>query len=162
MAQSLTNPENVQKIIDTAGELINSLIEGFNNVLDSLIDVGGDVVEQIKKGISSAWDGLKKWFNNLWDSLFGNRRVNVDVDHSSSSESQGVVGTFGRQYDSYYDLAHNEERFLTAVKSNQRNGGTGSNTSGVTIIQHIHSVPQTPVELAAATSAYFEQARWAF
>ena len=162
LAQSITNPENVQKIIDTAGKLINSLIEGFNNVLDSLIDVGGDVVEQIKKGIFSAWDGLKKWFNNLWDSLFGNRRVKVDVDHSSSSESQGVVGTFGRQYDSYYDLAHNEERFLTAVKSNQRNGGTGSNTSGVTIIQHIHSVPQTPVELAAATSAYFEQARWAF
>lgn len=33
--------------------------------------------------------------------------------------------------------------------------------SGVTIVQNINAVPQTPVELAAATQAYFEQARWA-
>jgi phage-related protein len=162
LAQSITNPENVQKIINTAGDLINSLIEGFNNVLDSLVDVGEDVVKQIKKGISDAWDGLKKWFNDIWDSLFGNRSIDVDVAHSSSAESHRIMGTFGRTYDSYYDLTHNGERFLTVAKSNQRNGGSVANTSGVTIIQNIQAVPQTPVELAAATSAYFEQARWAF
>lgn len=32
--------------------------------------------------------------------------------------------------------------------------------SGITIVQNIQSVPQTPVEFAATTEAYFEQARW--
>lgn len=162
LAQNITNPENVQKIIDTAGKLINSLVEGFNNVLDSLIDVGEDVVKQIKKGISDAWDGLKKWFNNLWDSLFGKRTVNVDVSHPSSVESLQTTGTFGGVYDSYYNLLRNGERTLIADENKFYNRGKNENTSGVTIIQNIHSVPQTPVELAAATSAYFEQARWAF
>jgi hypothetical protein len=37
-------------------------------------------------------------------------------------------------------------------------GGIGT---GTVINQYIQSVPQTPVELAAATASYFEQARWA-
>lgn len=39
---------------------------------------------------------------------------------------------------------------------------SGKNTSSIQIVQNIQAVPQTPVELAAATQAYFEQARWAF
>ena len=37
---------------------------------------------------------------------------------------------------------------------------TSANSSGITIVQNISTVPQTPVEFAAATAAYFEQARW--
>ena len=36
-----------------------------------------------------------------------------------------------------------------------------NNSNGITIIQNIQSVPQTPAEFSATTAAYFEQARWA-
>jgi len=37
----------------------------------------------------------------------------------------------------------------------------GNADRSIVINQSIESVPQTPVQLAAATAAYFEQARWA-
>ena len=163
LAQSITNPENVQKIIDTAGKLMNSLAEGFNNVLDLLINVGEDVVKQIKKGISDAWEGLKTWFNNLWDSLFSNRTVEVGVDTSDgSSPNSKANGLSYVPYDGYYAVLHEGERVLTAKENKEYNNGSSGNSSGITIIQNIQTVPQTPVEFAAATEAYFEQARWAF
>lgn len=165
LAEYITNPENVQKIADTATDLINGLIDGFNNVLDTLISVGTDIVDSIKQGISNAWKGLTTWFNGIWESLFGNRDVNVHVNSTYS----GVEGSFAKgltyvPYDGFIAELHRGERVLTA-KENREYYDTkrdNSNTSGITIIQNIQAVPQTPVEFAAATEAYFEQARWAF
>lgn len=65
-------------------------------------------------------------------------------------------------YDGYPAILHRREAVLTADEADAWRAGKtpGGNTSGITIIQNIESVPQTPVELAAATAAYFEQARW--
>ena len=158
----LTNTENLNAITETALELINSLVDGFGNFLESLIDVGEDIVEKIEEGISNAWEGLKEWFNGLWDSLFGNRTVDVDVDTSGGAPSSRANGLSYVPYDGYYALLHEGERVLTAEENKAYNRGATGNTSGITIIQNIQSVPQTPVEFAAATEAYFEQARWAF
>lgn len=160
----LTNPENLTKITETAAELITTLIEGFGDVLDGLIAVGDEIVEKIKKGISDAWEGLKTWFNGIWDSLFKNRSVDVDVNANSNS---GAGGSFANglsyvPYDGYYAILHEGERVLTAEENKAYNNGSSGNTSGITIIQNIQAVPKTPVEFAAATEAYFEQARWAF
>lgn len=43
---------------------------------------------------------------------------------------------------------------------NQAVATSANGGSGITIVQNISTVPQTPVEFAAATAAYFEQARW--
>ena len=165
LAENIVGAENLEKIISLGGEIINSLIEGVGNVIDTLTSVGEDVVNSIKEGISNAWEGLKTWFNNLWDSLFGNRDVNVHVNETHS----GVSGSFAKgltyvPYDGFIAELHRGERVLTA-KENREYYDTKSdnrNTSGITIIQNIQAVPQTPVEFAAATEAYFEQARWAF
>lgn len=173
LAEYITNPENIQKITDTATDLINGLIEGFNNVLDSLISVGRDVVDSIKKGISDAWDGLKKWFNGIWDSLFGDRSVNVNVKKSGPSnddnnnqppvDDSAADGLYYVPFDGFIAELHKGERVLTAREASAYNKAEiNGNTSGITIIQNIQAVPQTPVEFAAATQAYFEQARWAF
>lgn len=65
-------------------------------------------------------------------------------------------------YDGYPAILHRREAVLTADEADAWRAGKtpGGNTNGITIIQNIESVPQTPVELAAATAAYFEQARW--
>lgn len=171
LAEYITNPENIQKITDTATDLINGLIEGFNNVLDTLISVGEEIIDMIKQGISDAWEGLKTWFNSLWDSLFGNRSVNVSVTQTGPSndnntppvDDSAADGLYYVPFDGFIAELHKGERVLTAREASAYNKAEiNGNTSGVTIIQNIQSVPQTPVELAAATSAYFEQARWAF
>lgn len=46
------------------------------------------------------------------------------------------------------------------LQEQARGGSSGGNGQGITIVQHIHATPQTPVQLAAATQAAFEQARW--
>ena len=164
LAEYITTPENLQKLTDTSVDLLDALIDGFGDVLDSLISVGEDVVDSIKQGISDAWGGLTSWFNNLWDSLFKNRSVDVNVNASSNG---GGGGSFANglsyvPYDGFSAVLHEGERVLTAEENKAYNNGSSGNSSGITIIQNIQTVPQTPVEFAAATEAYFEQARWAF
>lgn len=161
LAAYLISAENLDKIISLGADLINALSEGIENVVEELVSVGEDIIESIKSGISSAWNGLVSWFNNLWDSLFGNRTVNVNVNTSTNGSHAGGLAYV--PFDGYIAELHKGERVLTAGEASAYNRGeNANNTSGVTIIQNIQAVPQTPVELAAATSAYFEQARWAF
>ena len=164
LAENIIGAENLEKIISLGGEIINSLIEGVGNVIDTLTSVGKDIIESIKSGISSAWDGLVSWFNNLWDSLFKNRSVDVNVNATSSGVNGSHAGGLAYvPFDGYIAELHKGERVLTASEASEYNRGENTNnTSGITIIQNIQSVPQTPVEFAAATEAYFEQARWAF
>lgn len=161
LATYLISAENLEKIISLGADLINALSEGIENVVEELVSVGEDIVESIKSGISSAWDGIVSWFNGLWDSLFGDRTVNVRANVSTNGSHAGGLAYV--PFDGYIAELHKGERVLTASEASEYNRGENTNnTSGITIIQNIQSVPQTPVELAAATSAYFEQARWAF
>lgn len=164
LAAYLISAENLEKIISLGADLINALSEGIENVVEELVSVGEDVVNSIKKGISNAWEGLKTWFNNLWDSLFKNRSVDVNVNATSSGVNGSHAGGLAYvPFDGYIAELHKGERVLTASEASEYNRGENTNnTSGITIIQNIQSVPQTPVEFAAATEAYFEQARWAF
>ena len=164
LAAYLISAENLEKIISLGSDLINALSEGIENVVEELVSVGEDVVDSIKKGISDAWEGLKTWFNNLWDSLFKNRSVDVNVNATSSGVNGSHAGGLAYvPFDGYIAELHKGERVLTASEAREYNSGaSANNTSGITIIQNIQSVPQTPVEFAAATEAYFEQARWAF
>lgn len=161
LAAYLISAENLEKIISLGADLINALSEGIENVVEELVSVGEDVVDSIKKGISDAWDGLVSWFNNLWDSLFGNRTVNVSANVSTNGSHAGGLAYV--PFDGYIAELHKGERVLTASEAREYNSGaSANNTSGITIIQNIQAVPQTPVEFAVATEAYFEQARWAF
>ena len=164
LAENIIGAENLEKIISLGADLINALSEGIGNVIDTLSSVGEDIIESIKSGISSAWNGLVSWFNSLWDSLFNNRTVNVHVNASSSGvNGSRAVGLPYVPFDGYIAELHKGERVLNASEAEEyRKGKSANNTSGITIIQNIQSVPQTPVEFAAATEAYFEQARWAF
>ena len=162
LAAYLISAENLEKIISLGADLINALADGIENVVAELVSVGEDIVESIKQGISDAWEGLKTWFNNLWDSLFKNRKVSVDFEKNNPPGNPGANGFSYVPYDGFPAILHEGERVLTAEENKAYNRGATGNTSGITIIQNIQSVPQTPVELAAATSAYFEQARWAF
>ena len=80
----------------------------------------------------------------------------------------GVGGGSGRAggldyvpYNGYPATLHAGEAVLTAREAKAwRAGETGNGGHQIVIHQHITSVPMTPVQLAAASEAYFEQARW--
>ena len=65
-------------------------------------------------------------------------------------------------YNNYPTVLHAGEAVLTASEADEwRKGNRPGGGGSIIINQYISAVPQTPVELAAATEAYFEQARWA-
>lgn len=166
-------------LINAGLDLVNGLIEGMRTGFESLVtniatwvteniitplrngigealNVGSEVVNKIKEGISNAWSGLKTWFNGIWDSLFGNRNVNVNVD----TPKQGAIGIDYVPTNGFPALLHRGEAVLTAREADQWRRGNAGGGSTINLVQNIQSVPQTPVQLAAATAAYFEQARW--
>lgn len=173
---------NAPKLIDAGLELVAKLIEGLGegfttivteigtwvseNIITPLrdgvraaVDVGRQVVENIKEGISNAWNSLVSWFNGIWNKLFGNRNVNVNVNQSTSGSGR-AIGVDYVPYNDFPAKLHKGEAVLTAREAEEWRRGTTSG-SVINLTQNINAVAQTPVQLAAATAAYFEQARWA-
>lgn len=150
--------DNLFELGKSAGEIITTIVDGIGEMWGSIINVGSQVVDKIKEGISNAWEGLKSWFNGLWDGLFGNRNVNVNVN---ANEKPAASGLDYVPYNNFPALLHEGEAVLTASEAKAWRKGNGGAGNGVTIVQNITAVAQTPVQLASATAAYFEQARWA-
>lgn len=156
----------IPDIIQAIPQLIDGIVSAFDNASSQILGIGRQIVQDIIDGISSAWDGLVSWFNGLWDSLFGGRSVSVGVSYEDGSHS-GIGGHFaiGTDYVPYNGMPailHRGEAILNAPEAEDWRRGRGrGNSQGITIVQNIQSVPQTPIQLAAATQAMFEQARWA-
>ena len=147
----------------------NDLTGIFDEAWDFFSGIGSDIVDGIKSGISSAWEGLTSWFKGIWDGLFGN--LNVDVGVSGSNNTGRGGGRFTHAtlaasgidfvpYDNFPAILHKREAVLTAAEADAWRSGIGGG-GGITVNQYISAVAQTPVQLASATAAYFEQARWA-
>lgn len=153
--------ESIPAIVQAIPQLIDGIVNAFSNASGQILSIGSQIVDDIIDGISSAWDGLVSWFNGLWDSLFGGRSVNVGVTTSGGGGGGRAIGMDYVPYNGMPAVLHRGEAILTSYEADQwRRGRSGGTGQGVTIVQNIQSVPQTPVQLAAATAAYFEQAWW--
>lgn len=178
--------ENLPQMLDTAGQMLIAFVEGVSehlpdimlaaasivetlltyfiehlpDIVEGAMQMGNAVIDGIIDGISAAWDSLVSWFNGLWDNLFGNRSVNVDVNSSGSKHSH-AGGLDYVPYNDYVANLHRGEMVLTAREADEyrKNGVQGG--MGFVVNQTIYAAKQTPVELAAATRAAFQRARWA-
>lgn len=150
----------ITAVIDFFKNLGTTISETFSSVLDAVLQFGSDIVNKIKEGISAAWDGLVSWFTGLWDSLFGNKSVDVNVNANASGTAVNGSHASGLDYvpfDGYIAELHRGEMVVPAAQASSMRSGA----SGVVVQQTIYAAKQTPVELAAATKAYFQRARWA-
>ena len=147
------------ELATTAIALIGELIKTFQET--DWEQVATDIIDSILDGLKTAWVNVKTWFNDVWDSLFGDRKIDVEFegDDGNPAPKPKANGLPYVPYDGYYALLHKGERVLTATENRAYNNGAGG-TGGIVINQYIQSVPQTPADLASATEAYFEQARW--
>ena len=147
---------------EVGGWINDNIITPMRDAIAGVIDIGQEIVDKIKQGIQNAWSGLVSWFEGIWNSLFGNRNVNVGVTGSGGGQSPKAIGMDFVPYNDYPALLHRGEAVLTAREADEwRRGESGSGGGVININQVIQAVAQTPVELASATAAYFEQARWA-
>lgn len=156
----------IPDVIQAIPQLIDGIVSAFDNASSQILGIGRQIVQDIIDGISSAWDGLVSWFNGLWESLFGGRSVSVGVSYEDGSHSgmggHYAIGTDYVPFNNMPAILHRGEAVLNAYEADQwRRGRSRGNSQGITIVQNIQSVPQTPIQLAAATQAMFEQARWA-
>lgn len=150
------------ELVGKVGEWVQSnLISPIEGKVAEFIGVGKKVVDNIKQGIADAWSALTQWFEGIWSKLFGNRTVNVDVNGSNNTGTPQASGLDYVPYNNYPAMLHEGEAVLTASEAKAWRKGESGTTNGVTIIQNITAVAQTPVQLASATAAYFETARWA-
>ena len=157
--------KHLPDIVKAAGSIIGTLLTYFVNHLPEIVNgalkMGGAIVDGIMQGISAAWSGLVSWFNGIFNSLFGNRSVNVNVNGASSSNRRHAGGLDYVPYNDYVANLHRGEMVLTAREADEyRKNGVQSGT-GFVVNQTIYAAKQTPVELAAATRAAFQRARWA-
>lgn len=143
---------------ETIPSAFQTMIDIISERISAFIDIGKNVVENIKSGISKAWNGIVSWFNGLWNSLFGNRNVSVRANVSTNGSHAGGLSYV--PFDGYIAELHKGERVLTASEAKAYKNGVQGGT-GFVVNQTIYAAKQTPVELAAATRAAFQRARWA-
>lgn len=123
---------------------------------------GKKIIDDLLSGLKSAWTNVVNWFNGVWDSLF-NRSVTVSADNNGNVTVGGYAsGLSYVPYDNFPAFLHKGEAVLTAAQAQAWRSGYLEQrpVNKIYLTQYIQSVPKTPVELAAATEAYFELARW--
>lgn len=134
---------------NTFEAFLNGMNDKLPSIMSQMKSFGSQITSSLQSGIGS---------------------VNIPVNIQTSGSIPGyATGLDYVPYDNYLAYLHKGEAVLTAEeatawragKETATNGNSGdSGSGGVTVNQYIETVAQTPVELASATAAYFEQARW--
>lgn len=132
-----------------AENTFQAFIDGMNSKTPGIMSTMQSIGQQIKSSLQ-----------------IGIGTVTIPVNIQTSGNIPGhATGLDFVPYDNYLAYLHKGEAVLTAAEAKAwRNGEDNSgarNAGGNPVInQYIDTVPQTPAEFAAATAAYFEQARW--
>ena len=159
----------VEKVGDLDQEA--AATEAATNTMSGL--VAG--IDSSTPGVLAKLDSLASQMKSRLTNSFANYTLTIKANIKGSNVPGAKSGLDYVPYDDYLVRLHKGEKVLTAEEARAYRAGESAGASvgadydgagfpsgsrGVTIIQNIQSVAQTPVELAAATEAYFTQARW--
>lgn len=159
----------VEKVGDLDQEA--AATEAATNTMSGL--VAG--IDSSTPGVLDKLDSLASQMKSRLTNSFANYTLTIKANIKGSNVPGAKSGLDYVPYDDYLVRLHKGEKVLAAEEARAYRAGESAGASGgadydgagfsggsrgVTIIQNIQSVAQTPVELAAATEAYFTQARW--
>lgn len=159
----------VEKVGDLDQEA--AATEAATNTMSGL--VAG--IDSSTPGVLDKLDSLASQMKSRLTNSFANYTLTIKANIKGSNVPGAKSGLDYVPYDDYIVRLHKGEKVLTAEEARAYRAGKSAGASGgadydgvgfagggrgVTIIQNINSPVQSEVELAAATEAYFTQARW--
>lgn len=175
MENDMSMEEAGIEAVDRAGSSMQSAVAtaGFDSA-------GQTAMQRFIQGINSMQGAVMAAVNAIASAAASRVQQALSSIQAMAASAGGSVGGYATgldyvPYDEFPALLHKGEAVLTASEAAAwragKKEGASSNPvesnkkadsySGITIVQNIQSVPQTPVEFASTTAAYFEQARWA-
>lgn len=173
MENDMSMDEAGTEAVDRAGDAMQSAVNtaGFDTA-------GKTGMQKFIQGINSMQGAVMSAVNAIASAAVN--RMQQALQQIQAMASSVTVPGFATgldyvPYDDFPALLHKGEAVLTASeaaawRAGKKEGASVTNveaepitgkSSGITIVQNIQTVPQTPVEFADTTLAYFEQARWA-
>lgn len=159
----------VEKVGDLDQEA--AATEAATNTMSGL--VAG--IDSSTPGVLAKLDSLASQMKSRLTNSFANYTLTIKANIKGSNVPGAKSGLDYVPYDDYLVRLHKGEKVLTAEEARAYRAGKSAGAPdgadydgvgfagggrGVTIIQNINSPVQSEVELAAATEAYFTQARW--
>lgn len=154
---------NIKEIKNDAGGWVtDNIITPISNMASGLYNAGVNLINSFWDGMKSIWDSIASW----WDGLSFSEKTVPKPSMSGGRGGGFATGLNFVPYDEFPAILHRGEAVLTAAEARvwRKNGLGGAAPAmaggGIVINQYIQTVPQTPVDFANATEAYFEQARW--
>ena len=164
--------EAIPELVSHIPEIVTAIVQGFTNAASRFLEIGKNIVRGVWEGIKS----MGKWIGDKVSGFFSgivDGAKNLLGIHSPSKVFAGIgkymAEGLGEGWDDEFSavskrinsgLSFNAGKLAYAGAGTLDNAG-GVSSGGITIVQNISAVPQTPIQIAAATEAYFEQARWA-
>lgn len=145
-AETIQGLDKSGEAMEAATSTISSFISGLDSSKSGIMSTMGNIGSQMTKALQSS---------------LGDVHTTVYAELVMTGEGR-AIGLDYVPYNGMPATLHRGEAILNAPEAEEwrRNKGRG-NGQGITIVQNIHATPQTPIQLAAATQAMFEQARWA-
>ena len=145
-AETIQGLDKSGEAMEAATSTISSFISGLDSSKDGIMDTMGNIGSEMTSALQAA---------------LGDVQINVTASLTMSGGGR-AIGLDYVPYNGMPAILHRGEAILNAPEAEDWRRGRGrGNSQGITIVQNIQSVPQTPIQLAAATQAMFEQARWA-
>lgn len=159
----------VEKVGDLDQEA--AATEAATNTMSGLVSG----IDSSTPGVLAKMDSLASQMKGRLTNSFSGFVLTINARVKGSNVPGAKSGLDYVPYDDYLVRLHKGEKVLTAEEARAYRAGKSAGASGgadydgvgfagggrgVTIIQNIYSPVQSEVELAAATEAYFTQARW--
>lgn len=160
--------------IPTLLQMIPDLFKQFSDAFKSVDwpSVGRAIIDGIKSGISSAASSLFNSLKSLATDALNAAKDALKIGSPSkvfanevgkwipAGISVGIEDNIPKLTKQIQSMVNSTATNLSRLQTATASINSSPADRQVVINQKIESVPQTPVQLAAATAAYFEQARW--